>query len=87
MELVIIKGKLYWFTDVGGKNVDGIALGALGDSVAMKKEDVYYIFENCKADLWSWMNKGERPLVDFFFEKYPYSVESCPTEFIHYKAA
>ena len=87
MELVMIKGKLYWFTDVAGKHVDGIALSAFGDSVAMKKEDVYYIFDGGKTEFWKLMDKGEKPIVDFLFDKYPYSMESCPTEFIHHNKA
>ncbi len=87
MELVMIKGKLFWFTDVDGKHIDGFALGLFSDCIAMKKEDVYYIFDGSKQEFWSWMDKGEKPLIDHFFEKFPYTMESCPGEFIHHKAA
>ncbi len=87
MELVMIRGKLYWFNDFDGESIDGIAVSAFSNDIAMKKDDVYYIFENAKSELANWFDTTEKEMVKHFFDNYPYSMESCPKEFIHHRKA
>lgn len=87
MELMLIKGKLYWFTDFSGENIDGIAFGVFDRDIAMKREDVFYIFEGKKEEFINSFDQNEIDIVKFFFESFAYSMESCDEFFFVKKVA
>lgn len=80
MELQMIAGQLYWYTPTNGPMIDGIAMSVVGDNVALRKDDVYYLFENLKSEFVESIDGDERFVISSFFDRYPYRIESAPSE-------